>query len=192
MTTDTLTVQSINKRRVRTYSDREKAKALTALDLAKGNCNEASRMTGIHEATIRYWRDRNIHNDVVEFHAEEKQELAERFEELAHLYISQAVTTVEHSKGTQAIVGAATATDKMRLLRGEPTSITADQNSPKFQAVKDAVIAIIQELHAENARQNLPAASENDVIEVIENVAKAQQIEPKLLRGAVLDQGEEQ
>ena len=106
----------------RDYSDAVKAKTLTALELNGGELRATSRQTQIPLATIAYWRNGNVTENVTNIHAQQKQELADRFEELAHLYITQAENTFEHSKGTQAIVGAATATDKMRLLRDQTTA----------------------------------------------------------------------
>ncbi len=120
--TDSAYRQRSASRPKRDYSDATKAKALTALQLNEGNYSRTARQVNIPLATIRNWNLGMVNDDVTNIANHQKKELADRFEDLAHLFITQATETVDSSKGTQAIIGAATATDKMRLLRDQSTA----------------------------------------------------------------------
>lgn len=156
-------------RRSRNYSDAEKAKTLATLDLCNGNLSETSRRTGVPLTTILDWRDGKIPDDVSELRDNKRRELADRFEDLAHLYITQATNTFDASKGTQAITGAGIAVDKMRLLRGEST-------------VNVAITAQAQVLHKWIETHNPPLA---EIEEYIELTADAQNVNANELRTAL-------
>lgn len=169
-------------RPVRSYSDAERAKALVALDLYEGNLSKTSRATKIPIATLSDWRNGKVNEDVSTIRMQEKQSLADRFEQLAHLYVSRAVETVEHAKGTQAIVGAATATDKMRLLREQSTVITTPQIEPTAIALLNA----INQYRDFCQQNNLAFPTNEQLIERINQVASERNIDAKLLQERVL------
>lgn len=58
---------------------------------------------------------------------DKKEDLADLFEQAARLYVGHAMTkdVVEETRGKDALIAAATAVDKMRLLRDLPTEIVA-------------------------------------------------------------------
>lgn len=172
----------------RIYSDADRANTLIALELNDGNLSKTERETGIPIATIAEWRNGRINENVTNIQHLEKQSLADRFENLAHLYISQAVTTVEHSKGTQAIVGAATATDKMRLLRGEST-INIEQNNDR---IATALSKLIQGKRDNAQRNNEPFPSDDQLLQLIETACKANGADVETVKSRLLnpDNGE--
>ena len=173
------------ERPLRNYSDADKAHALVTLELAKGNYKEAERITGISDSTIAEWNNGRVTENVLEIRDREKQDLATRFEQLAHLYISRATDTVEHAKGTHAIVGAATATDKMRLLREQPTTITSQSIEPIALAIQSACNK--NKLFC--VQKNIDHPSETDLIERINRVANERNVDAKMLAERVLKAG---
>ena len=127
---------SVERPKQRTYSDADKAKALIALDLNGGNAKYTAQQLDIPRKTLSAWKDgAHIHDDVASIRHNKTQDLADKFESLAHLYIGQAIQTVDSAKGTNAITGAAVAVDKMRLLR--------DQSTANIDVRSDAINALI-------------------------------------------------
>ena len=113
--------------RTRQYKAVDKATALALLDEHRGNVARTAEQLGITEQTLRRWRDNKEIKDTVT--VEKKQELSELFEHVARLYIrrAQSPDAIEATSGPQAVTAAAIATDKMRLLRNEPTAITGKE-----------------------------------------------------------------
>lgn len=111
----------------RQYSDNDKATALAVLDANGGNVSKTARETKIPPSTITEWRDGRIHEDVTEIREVKRSELSDLFEAIAYKYLTRASddTAIKSTTGKDAIIAAATATDKMRLLRGLPTEIVA-------------------------------------------------------------------
>lgn len=111
----------------RRYSDNERATALAILDANEGNVNKTAKETGIPRKTLSEWNNGRIHSEVAEIRQDKKADLSDMFEDAARKYLSHAIQekVIEKTVGASAIVAAATATDKMRLLRGLPTEIVA-------------------------------------------------------------------
>ena len=110
----------------RRYSEDDKATTLAVLQSCNGNVTRTARETGIPAATISKWRDgKHINESVTEMCDIKKEELSDVFEHVARLYINRALSdeVIGETKGKDAIIGAATAVDKMLLLRGAPTAI---------------------------------------------------------------------
>ncbi|HYD00890.1 MAG TPA: hypothetical protein VEB22_06650 [Phycisphaerales bacterium] len=125
----------------RQYSDSDKATALAALDANGGNVRRTARETGIPEKTIADWRDgRGVVPEVAEIREEKKEALGDVFERVSRLYLERALSedAVSETKGKDAVIAAATAADKMQLLRGRPTAIIA-------QSAKDALAAVMRD-----------------------------------------------
>lgn len=169
------------------YSDKDKANALITLELNQGNLSKTSRETNISITTIAEWRDGRINENIKDIRNQERKSLADRFESLAHLYIDQATNTFEHSKGTQAIVGAATATDKMRLLRGEST-INIEQNNDR---IATALSKLIQQKRTNARLNNEPFPSEDALLTLIETACKANGADVETVRNRLLNTEQE-
>lgn len=145
----------------RQYSDNDKAAALAALDANGGNVNQTASQLGVPRKTLEDWhKGRAVNTDVAEIRQDKKEELADVFERVARKYLAHAEsdTVVTDASGKDAIVSAATAVDKMRLLRNLPTEIV--QVIPQIQEIylllqshgKDPAAvfnAMIAKLHAE-------------------------------------------
>jgi transposase-like protein len=122
--------------RTRQYQQVDKATALALLDENLGNVARTAKQLAISETTLRKWRDGKSVDGVIV--VEKKQELSELFERIARLYIrrAEAPAAVAATSGPQAVTAAAIATDKMRLLRNEPTSITGKEQLTDAQLLE--------------------------------------------------------
>jgi transposase-like protein len=115
------------KKYKRSYSEEEKASALALLKANRGNVTKTSSDLNVPATTLRQWRDgEHVNADVAKKREKKERSLAELFEEVAYAYLDRALETeaVSESKGKEAVVAAATALDKLRLLQGEATSIS--------------------------------------------------------------------
>lgn len=121
------------------YSDREKAEALAIFD-ACGTLTETARVTGIPTSTLNPWilAQRGVNPDI-SLLRQGKQldtvDLAAKFDRIAHLATSHVISRLEDPKKANKVqiphlmTAAGIATDKMQLLRGQPTSITEERVS---------------------------------------------------------------
>jgi transposase-like protein len=120
------------------YSTERKAEALALLDANAGNIKRTANETGIDHATLRYWiqnRER-----FREFQPQQTLDLAQRFENNVHLALNLAESKASEASYAQLMTGAAIATDKMQLLRNQPTSITQHVNSESLTVVLQQVL----------------------------------------------------
>ncbi len=119
----------------RNYSDKEKADALAVLKANGDNILRTSKDTGIPITTLWNWtRDRcGMNPDISIMGNDSKEELSNIFERVARKYLahSESDLAVSSTYGNVAVMAAATATDKMQLLRGKPTEISGDESSTK-------------------------------------------------------------
>lgn len=108
------------------YSDEFRAEALACLEANDGNLSATSREIGVSVNTLKYWRDEFVTPpNFTEVRNQKKDELSDIYERVARRYLSETEVD-DKAKATSAkdaIIVAATATDKMRLLRGLPTEI---------------------------------------------------------------------
>jgi len=121
------------------YSQEKKAEVLALYDANGANLKRTANETGIDHATIRYWiqhRER-----FREFQPQQQENLAQRFEFNAHLALDLAQSKASEASYAQLMTGAAIATDKMQLLRAQPTSITQHVNSDNLTLVLQQVLA---------------------------------------------------
>jgi transposase-like protein len=107
----------------RRYSDEERANALAALAANGGNFAKTARDLGIPRRTLQDWHKGTIHPEAAENSAPKKTALTEQFENLAYQMLEIAFAKAAELDAKAATVAAATAVDKMLLLRGKPTSI---------------------------------------------------------------------
>ena len=168
---------SDNEPRQRSYSDADKAKALIALDLNGGNVKFTAQQLGIPRMTLDTWKAGNhVNPDVTAIRHNKTQELANKFEDLANLYIGQAVLTVDSAKGTNAITGAGIAVDKMRLLRGESTQNIAIHSIAEHTQRK---LNIAIKLHKADP-ENEPLPSKELAIELYKSACQNANLEADL------------
>ena len=110
----------------RRYSDDERAACLAALVANGGDVRKTARQVGVPETTLRQWKHRDRAPVSAEKSAQKKAELADIFEAIARDALA-AVTPekIALANVQQLLVSAGVATDKMRLLRNQPTENVA-------------------------------------------------------------------
>ena len=114
------------KQTYRQYSDEDKAAALALLKANDGNLSKTSRELDIPVGTINRWaKGSGYHPVVLQLQAGKEAGLSDLFELVVRRYLNQALTdeVIESTSGQSAVMTAAIATDKMRLLREQATSI---------------------------------------------------------------------
>lgn len=112
----------------RKYSDKDRAEALALLTANGGNLLRTATDLDMPLATLEGWAKASVtHPDVTELKKVKIEALEDLFEQAARKYIARALAddAVAKSSGKDAMITAATATDKMRLLRGESTQNVA-------------------------------------------------------------------
>ena len=158
----------------RRYSDHDKAKALIALDLNGGNVKYTAQQINIPRKTLSQWNNGHIPDDVASIRHNKTKDLADKFEDLAHLYIAQAVDTVDKANGTNAITGAGIAVDKMRLLRGESTAhIAVAHIAQNFQLTLEQAL----DLHKANPTK-YPLPTRQQALDSYESSCRSNGVTP--------------
>lgn len=145
----------------RQYSDSDKARVLAVLDANGGNISLTAKQTGVPRNTLSDWsKGRKIVPEVTEMRQDKKEELADVFERVARQYLDRALSdeAIGDTKGKDAVIAAATATDKMQLLRGKPTLIVAD-------AAKEALRSIMSN-YGLSQEEALPIVAETFGVDV--------------------------
>jgi hypothetical protein len=120
----------MSNRKRRRYTDEERANLVVMLEAEgypekKGALARVSKYAGVPKSTIRGWYILEHNPPPAQLRTEKKGDLAELFEDVAYKMLGHANqdTTIVEMSGKDAVIAAATATDKMRLLRGLPTEI---------------------------------------------------------------------
>lgn len=88
---------------------------------------ETAQYLGVPSRTLRRWFNGENGAPSAEVVKEQKTDLADLYEHVSRRYLAHAIQddVVDELSGKDAVIAAATATDKMRLLRGLPTEIVA-------------------------------------------------------------------
>lgn len=125
----------------RRYDDQFRASAVVMLEAAgyptqKGALSSVAAHLSVPVMTLRGWYTAEHNPPPTELRNEKKEELADLFEDVARKYIAHAAKSdvIEGVAGNTAVIAAATAVDKMRLLRGLPTEIV--------QLIPDVIAAL--------------------------------------------------
>jgi len=117
------------------YSDTQKSAALIAYDICDNNavraaawCKQHNGFAVSHDQVTRWVNGEYIAEDVRNNAKVKKGELSDKFEEIAHLCTDLAADKLRNKDESIAfeklMTGGAIATDKMRLLREQATTIT--------------------------------------------------------------------
>jgi transposase-like protein len=113
----------------RRYTEDDKASALALLQANGGALKATARELDIPLTTLRAWRDgvKGVGAGVAKKCPGKKADLRSLFERVARKYLRRALSAeaVEKTAGKDAVIAAATATDKHRLLGGESTDNVA-------------------------------------------------------------------
>ena len=138
---------------MRTYTDRQKAEALAALDANDGNLSRTSRQIGIPRKTLERWRNgEGTNGDVAQLRHQKKGELAREMTKIAWQLAGDMQLPVRRRKATlvQTATAMAIVIDKAQLLRGEPTSITENADL----SYDERVARVAELLDAARARRD--------------------------------------
>ena len=122
------------------YSDESKAEALAVLEANGGNSKRTARDTGIPQTTLRNWREgRGTSAVSSSTRTQKKTELSEKLEEVAWR-LTNAITPEMIGKASlvQIMTGLGIVIDKMRLLRGESTSISESRRIDEVRSRLEA------------------------------------------------------
>lgn len=111
----------------RRYTDEEKAAALVVVDFCDGNVQEASRRLGVPWTTLDGWVKGRVNEGVTKVREQKTADLASRFEEIVIQALDLLPEKLESASAAQLATIAAIGTDKLLLLRNQPTAITAHQ-----------------------------------------------------------------
>ncbi len=135
-----LTQERGNLRPYADYSLERKAEVLALITANNGNIDQTARETGIPHQTIRHWyanRERFSHLE-----SKKIVQLADECESDARYYFSLARDKAPDAPFNHLMTGAAIAVDKMLLLRGQPTSITASYERQELTVLLDTSLEL--------------------------------------------------
>lgn len=123
------------------YTDEQRATLVAMLEMEgypdkPGALQRVATYAKIQPNVIARWYKQKQNPPPNKLVSRKKKELADLFEDVAHTYLNRALDddAVSATAGQSAVIAAATATDKMRLLRGLPTEI--------IQLLPDVISAI--------------------------------------------------
>ena len=108
-------------KRKASYSDDEKASALTLLAVNNGNVKRTARTLGIPRSTLTAWaKARGTHARVTELCHLKKETLADKFEEVVQVMLDGAMSPakIEGAPLKDLMVAVGVCVDKMVMLRG--------------------------------------------------------------------------
>ncbi len=106
----------------RSYSEQDRADALTALALNDGNVLRTARQLGIADSTLRRFIEAAEDRPSLRVMRDRKKsDLAAKWEALANKAVDRARELVDNASFRDASWTAAVATDKVQLLKGQPT-----------------------------------------------------------------------
>jgi hypothetical protein len=110
------------------WSDAERLAALAAVDANGGNVAAAARELGIPENTLRQWHKGERYPEAAQLRAEARGLLAAAMEDAVWQMLALAPGKLDAASLSQLSTAIGTLTDRMRLLRGEATTINHNAN----------------------------------------------------------------
>lgn len=128
----------------RQYTEDEKATALTFVAAMDGNVAGAAKKLKMPRVTLMKWvKGRGVNSAVLQKEQVKKEHLADLWEYEARAALEEAKLARDDARYGELILGGATATDKMRLIRGEPTAINKHEHAIPGE---DAILAAAEEI----------------------------------------------
>ena len=110
------------------YSDKFKAQALAVLQSCKGNFSHAARELRIPRITLKNWAAGQMSDDSKADIPAQRRDMAAALEDIAWKLISAMPEKIPAAPLTQVATALGISLDKMRLLRGEATSISDNRS----------------------------------------------------------------
>lgn len=137
----------------RRYTPEDIATALALLEANDGNVFKTAKELGMPMSTLRLWREgKGVTPKILADTEDKKVDLADLFERVVRINLEHAIktTTVRDMSGRDAVMAAAIATDKMRLLRNQPTNINRNERTVEDSRKR------LQELIEEARKRSTP------------------------------------
>lgn len=120
----------------RDYSSTEKAAALAALEANNGNLRRTARALKVPKSTLERWKKNQINPEVSRLRSQEKQNLADAIESVVWEIVGAMPEKIEKAGLKDSAIAVGTGIDKFRLLRDQPTSITANADRTSFLQIE--------------------------------------------------------
>jgi hypothetical protein len=142
----------------RSYTVETRAWTLLAVECNRGNYQRTARALGLPEPTVRAWaKERRGHKRLAEVQTvydQKKQELLVGMREVMSLIIGELKTPkrLKEASTTQLAVTFGILFDKVQLVEGKPTNITAKQVPPD----PEGALRALSELVASRGLQLVP------------------------------------
>ena len=108
------------------YSDADRAAALAALDANGGNLAGTARQLGMPRKTLAEWAAGRTPPGMADLRQQKRGDLATELEGIAYKLVEAMPGKIEGANLQQLATSLGIAVDKVQLLKGKPTSITAD------------------------------------------------------------------
>lgn len=138
-------------RKVRKYTDREKAAALAWLDASGQDCLSVSRQLGIPNSTLDEWvNGRKQSADVPKLRKDIKNELSAKLDEMMLKLIDVPDANVEKAGLAARYTSFGIAFDKAQLLAGKPTAINENRDTNR-QWAEEQLAAMMVEFEIDRA-----------------------------------------
>lgn len=109
----------------RRYSDEDRSNALAALAANGGNVERTAKQLRIPETTLRHWARGERHPETAQMGEQKKGPLADAMEEVVFVLVGMMPEKAKDAPLKDIGVTVGIAVDKIRLLRDQPTSISA-------------------------------------------------------------------
>lgn len=139
-------MDTTQKKTRRRYTDEEKAAALVALELNQNlDCPIAATANALQipDSTIDNWKKgRGVSDVAIELGGEKKASLLELYERAVTKGLSEILDCAQPATWKEA-TGIATFTDKILLLRGQPTAITESRNAAELRKEAEDILAAL-------------------------------------------------
>lgn len=117
------------RRKKRNYTDEEKAAAVAAVAANGGNVKGTADKLGIPPKTLENWLKQTTCPHIANIGEQKKASLAIQLKALAEKLVGIAEKKAESLNAKDAMIAAAVAIDKARLLENEPTVINEQRGS---------------------------------------------------------------
>lgn len=136
----------------RQYSDAEKAHALLALEVNKGNVALTAKEQGVPLSTMQNWGKGLVHPAVLDLEEEMKKPFLERLDRTIAMLLASVPDKLDAAPLKHTTDSLETLHKVSQLIRGEPTSITEKVNDEQRAFAELTKIAqLVKQLRDANA-----------------------------------------
>lgn len=134
----------------RSYSDREKAEALAALDANGGNLARTARETSVPRATLKGWKDgQGIGTEVSDIRHQKRADLSVLWETVVEKALGLLPNKLSELTGDQLARVAGIGSDKLIALREADMGCMDDNDEQDEEYRPEQIEALVQLVRAE-------------------------------------------